>query len=511
MRAFPCSTFSLEQRPAKKETRGFAHAPWPVPKGQQWVAGGFSRRIGGAPTGQSRRDGRAPWPGVLSRSLPSLRDFAGSGARVRRLKPPATHYAPFGSKIPKRLRFRPLVCAVLCLAAILGASGLASAAAPARIARTLAALDELDRVCQEAEKRGAQVLYHRIPLIVERHVLVELDADNKDRDRILDHIYESCLRARAEVLEGADARRPPVPPPPELAAVSFKDGFCVAGDAVAFPVVADSCPRAIQPFFAKGELRRLVPALAGTTPEAFEQSAVARLYNDDPASRRVGWDRPAGGFVRGDALICLDHQGVRQAIAEASAQAIAAWPKDSKPLYVSLGSEPFYADFSDLARDRFAAWLKERYKTVRTLNLVWGTELADFQRGLLPTPDQAAASASRWCDFADFNHARLTAHVRWAAGSVRAAAPGLPLGLPPLRYAFAGSFALSGADPLALAEILDVLEVSGQSVEEADLAFALAAGKRPVVNPNLVPGTFGLIPQQLHGVAAARLPAWPRE
>ncbi|HUT34065.1 MAG TPA: beta-galactosidase [Planctomycetota bacterium] len=391
---------------------------------------------------------------------------------------------------------------------VLAAGRAVPAEAPARIARTLAALDDLERACQQAEKAGMQGIYLRIPLVVERHVLVDLEPGNKDRDVILDHIYHSSLRAKAAILDGAEARRPHVPPPPDLAKVSFRDGWCHEGDALVFPLVAGSCPKAVKPFFAEGELRRLVPALGGPTGEALDQTALARLYRDDPTSRRVGWDRPAGGFARDGTLICLDHPGVPQAIADCTAKAVAAWPKGGRPLYVSLGSEPFYTDYSDLSRDRFLAWLREHYKSVRLLNAAWGTEAADFAPGLLPTPDEAAASPSRWTDFADFNHGRLTDHIRWAAGNVRAAAPGVPVGIAPLRYAFAGSFALSGVDPVALAAALDVFEVSGGSVIEADLAFALAAGKRPVVNPTLS-ASFDLIPQQLHGVAAARLAAWP--
>lgn len=400
--------------------------------------------------------------------------------------------------------------AILAFAVGLLAARAAGAAAPARIARTLAALDELERVCQQAEKGGNQALYSRIPLVVERQVLVELDAAHKERDEILDHIYESCTRARAAVLDGSEARRPRVPSAPDLERITLKDGFLWEGESLVFPVVADRCPAALRPFFARGELRRCIPALAGATAENFHQTELARLYKDEPAARREGWDRPAGGFVCDGALVCLDHPAVRQAIADEAAKALAALPKEGRPLYISLGTEPFYTDYSALSRARFLAWVKEHYKSVRILNLAWGTEVADFGPDLLPTPDQAAASPPRWADFADFNHARLTEHVRWAAGNVRAAAPGLLLGLAPFRYAFAGSFALSGADPLALAESLDVLELCGSGPMEADLAFALAGGKRLVVNPAFVPGSFGVIPHQLHGCAALRLPAWPR-
>jgi len=71
-----------------------------------------SRRLqppdGGAHTAQSRRDGRSPQEPALRTHLPSLRDLSASGARVRRLKPPATHCAPVGSKRPNTRDLVPL-------------------------------------------------------------------------------------------------------------------------------------------------------------------------------------------------------------------------------------------------------------------------------------------------------------------------------------------------------------------------------------------------------------------
>jgi len=385
------------------------------------------------------------------------------------------------------------------------------AGAPARVARTLAALDDLERACSKAEGHGGQGIYLRIPLTVERQVLVELDSQADGRDDILDYIYQSSVRAREAIETGAEARRPPVPPAPELARLTFRDGFCHEGDQVVFPVATDRCPTAVEPFFARGELRRSLPALAGVTRETLDASEIARIHAAEPTSRRVGWDRPAGGFVAEGCLICLDHPAIQRAIAAETSSAVAAWPPGARPLYISLGEAPFYTDYSDLSRASFVAWLKGHYKSVNTLRLVWGMENADFAAAMLPAPDQAGATASRWCDFAAFNSERFSQHTRAAAARVRTAVPGSALGLPLFRYAFAGSFTLSGVDPEALAPALDVLEVSGASTMETDLAFALAARKRAVVAPALTSGAAHLIPQQLHGCAAVRVPSWPAE
>mgnify|MGYP003870557005 CR=1 FL=1 len=415
---------------------------------------------------------------------------------------------------------------------------------PARLARTLAALDELERACQEAERRGEDVLYHRIPLVVERQALLELEAVGKERERVLDYIYESCLRARLAMRRGGEPRRAEVPPAPELARVRLQGGLCREGDRVVFPVAVGRCPAAVRPFFAVGELARCVPALAGATAQSLEGSELWRIYTGDPGARRVGWDRPAGGFVREGALICLDHPGVRDAIARETARAIeglrnAGWGlrgerQEGKglpsgqaasrsplcPLYLSVGSELFYTDYSEMARARFVGWLRERYKSVQALNTVWGTAYEEFAPGLMPSPDQAAASPSRWSDFVEFNQQRLTEHIRWAVGNVRGALPSAAIGLAPLRYAFAGSFGLSGMDPLAVTELVDVVELTGGSVMEADLAFALARGRRAVVDVSLGRSgagtgegegvmTAGILWRQLHGCAAVGLGAWP--
>ena len=395
----------------------------------------------------------------------------------------------------------------------------AAAAAPDRAGRTQAALDDLARVCQEAEQRGEPTLYQRVPLIVGRLALVDLErADAGERAQVLDHIYERCLRAKIALLEAADdtRRRLDVAPAPSLAGLKLQGTSCVEGGKVVLPVVAGQAPPTARAFFSQGELARLVPALAGATPATVEQSEIFRIHTDDPTSRRVGWDRPAGGFVRGagpdqtPVLISIDHPGMRDAIARETAKALEALAKEPRPLYLSLGGGHFYTDYSDLSFARFTQWLKERHKTLRVVNAVWDTSFQRFEPEMMPTPEQAAASPSRWADWVDFSQWRFTEHVRWACGNVRRGAPGVLLGMAPLRYAFAGSYGLSGVDPVAVAESVDVLELDGANAMEADLAATLAGGKRPVVETAMGPGAFGILPHQLHGAAAVRLAEWPQ-
>jgi hypothetical protein len=393
-------------------------------------------------------------------------------------------------------------------------------AAAERLDRARDALHDLARLVAQAEVRGEATLYHHVPLLVARAALAQVDqAQPKARDRLLDAIYETCLRGKLAVLEGREGRRRPPASPPAFAldGLALRDARWHQGDRPVFPVALAPAPAGVPPgFFAAGELVRTIPALAGATPDNLEGTEVFAVYRDDPQARRVGWDRPAGGFVRDASagrpavLIATDHPPMREAIARETAKALAAWPPDVRPLYASLGAGFFYTDYSPRRADRFAAWLQARYKTLRVLNAVWETDFDGFGPQLQPTPAQAAAGASRWLDWVTFNHEQLTEHVRWACENVRRLRPGLPLGLSAACYQLAGSFGLSGVDPQALAEAIDVVEARGADAMQADLALALADGRKPVVDPAVGPGPFGVLPHLLHGSAAVGLASWPR-
>ncbi len=45
-----------------------------------------------------------------------------------------------------------------------------------------------------------------------------------------------------------------------------------------------------------------------------------------------------------------------------------------------------YQDYSEPAQEQFRRWLKERYKTVESLNTMWGTKFGSFEGVMLPVP-----------------------------------------------------------------------------------------------------------------------------
>jgi len=411
---------------------------------------------------------------------------------------------------------RTAVLILLAASLFLGGLRDARAAEPDRPGRARRAVDDLERVLERAEAKGALSPHDRIPLLVGREALAQIDRATPDEQpRIADLVYERCLQAKISLLEGK--RRPPeIPPAPNLADLKLQGPNCRQGDRVVFPVACRTTPsETIQAFFSRGDLVLSTPALAGATPENVEETEVFKVYTEVPGARRVGWERPAGGFVRDAAgdkpaiLTCIDHPAMRTAILAETAQAINTWVKAAQPLYHSFGGNPFYVDFSELSGTRFAAWLKERHKTIREVNTLWDTKFRAFKPDLMPTPDQPEANPSRWYDWVVFNQGRFTDHVKWAMENARSLAPGLPIGLAPLRYALAGSYGLSGVDPVALGELVDVIEIDGADALQADLAATFAGGKRAVVDPGMAPGPFGILPHMLHGVAAVRLTAWP--
>lgn len=407
-------------------------------------------------------------------------------------------------------------------AALIGLlAGSVSAGAVPRLGRTRAALAELEQVCARARQHGVGTLYDQVPLLVGTRVFAGLERiDVRELDAVLDHVYESCLHAKVAVLEAAGRRRVrlAVPPAVSLADVRLDGGACRKGDARVLPVaVLGAPPASVSPFFARGELVRRVPALAGTTPEMAEAGEVFKVFQSTPSARRVGWDRPAGGLVReGSAdkppiLVAIDHPAVREAIARDTAKLLADPARAGRPLYWSMGHDAFYTDCSAESAKRFVAWLGALHGRPRVVNAVWETDYQAFGPEMMPTPAQAGASRARWRDWIAFNQQRLTGHVRWARANVRAARPEAPIGLTSTRYLFAGSLGLSGVDPVSLSRTLDVVEIAGADPMTADLAAALAEGRRPVIDPAANAAAFGVLPHLLRGSAAVGLPSWPRE
>ncbi|MFP4055708.1 MAG: beta-galactosidase [Candidatus Brocadiia bacterium] len=437
------------------------------------------------------------------------RAYEGGGRAGSRLRPTA----PWGHGYATRDR-RPWLAALLCLLA-LALCGPA-AGAEERLGRTRTALEELARLVAQAAPRGHATPYHRIPLVLGRQALAALDgAPAAHRPRILDHLYEASLRAMIAIHKNIGEDRAPRPRPPlRLADLQLREGAFVSGDEAVFPVAASDAGDATG-FFAQGGLVRAVPALAGVAPEGLEGSAVLAVYEAVAGSRRVGWDRPAGGFVRDGSegtppvLIAIDHPAMREAIARDTAAALEAWPQDARPLYISMGGGPFYTDFSERSAQRFAAWLRDRYATVRTLNAVWGTDFQAIGPDLMPTPDQAGASPARWYDWVRFNEDRFTEHVGWARANLRGLRPGTPVGLAATRCLLAGSRGLSGIDPVGLAEALDVVEARGADPLHTDLAAAVAGGAKPVADPQAQARGFGILPHLVHGAAAVGIERWP--
>jgi len=389
-------------------------------------------------------------------------------------------------------------------------------AAEARLERTVAALDALEAACRRFEDGGHSALPYRIPLVVGRLALKNFRPPNRPDPDLLDQVYLSALKARVSLLEAMEKGiAPSIPPRLDLAKVSFERDVCTSEGRVVFPVACREKPREAEAFFAAGVFRSVVPALAGARVENLTESEVYRIYRTDPKARRVGWDGPAGGFVcdadgqRPAVLVCLEHPGIRQAIAKETTQALYALDPKGRPLYASLGDDCFYVDYSPFSAEAFIEWLKGRYGTLRVVNAAWGTDFRAFSPQMMPRPEEARLSAARWFDWVDFNRQRLTRHVEWACANVRKVLPQLPLGLSCFRYALAGSRGLSGVDPVALASTLDVLEANGCDPMTLDLAVAVAQGKKPVVDACGEARRFGVLPHLLHGCAAVGLRRWP--
>ena len=433
------------------------------------------------------------------------------------MAPHRSRRAPSGG--PRaRWAARALLCGCAALAAA-GPSMGAGGGEAARLARARLALHELAHQYVEAEPQRRANLYHCVPALVGEAALGAVaGAAPAERGRILEHVQQRCAQARLDIVANVRLGRaaPAVPPAAPLGDLTLEPGGCRHGERWVLPVaVGEPVGPWVARFFAGGEFARFVPAVAGATPARVERSEVFRVFGEVPDSRRVGWDRPAGGVLRDPsgsaaaALVQLEHPTIREAIAHETATAMAAWPKGREPLYHSLGGGWFYVDYSERSARQFLAWLEREHKTLRVVNAVWDTKYRELGPALMPRPEEAKASAPRWHDWVAFNQARFTAHVRWAVGNVRRAAPRARLGLSVARYLLAGGHGLSGVDPAALVPLLDVVEANGAGALATDLCVALAGGAKPVADAAAGRPSFGILPHFLHGCAAVRLPAWP--
>jgi hypothetical protein len=412
------------------------------------------------------------------------------------------------------------VFSVLCL---LTASLATGATRDERLSRTRRALHELAHLYAQAEPLGRANLYHAVPLLAGEIALGDLAlAAAEEQGQILDHVYERCLRARTAILVNIERGRQasPLPPAVPLDELRLAPRGGLYDDGLVLPVAREPGEHLVASRwpagpFAAGAFVRHLPALNGALPGAEDPEEVIEVYKDDPTARRVGWRAPAGGFLRdarGDrpaVLIQIDHPNVREAIAKATIRAATDAQAGPKPLYYSLGADPFYVDYSSRSAERFERWLKAQHETLGAVNAVWGTRYEAFQAAMMPRRHEAGASPSRWRDWVAFNQWRLTQHIRWAAGTARRLMPQARLGLAMVRYLLAGSHGLSGTDPAAAADALDVIEANGADVMETDLLAAFAGAERPLVDAALGAGPFGVLPHFLHGCAAVQVRPWP--
>ena len=119
---------------ARKGTRT-AGARIFVPKGQQDLAGGLSRRKSDRPRPAPNGAAEAIPGGAAPPFLSSLRDLPLLRTRVRRLEPPAKSCPPFGSKAPRQDEKIPRACVHALPGLSHGRAGLGLPGGPMRFMR----------------------------------------------------------------------------------------------------------------------------------------------------------------------------------------------------------------------------------------------------------------------------------------------------------------------------------------------------------------------------------------
>nr|MBA3710283.1 beta-galactosidase trimerization domain-containing protein [Planctomycetota bacterium] len=171
----------------------------------------------------------------------------------------------------------------------------------------------------------------------------------------------------------------------------------------------------------------------GASRYDFHESPIWPVYQADPGTHRVYDDSWCGHIIRDQnsaggtdrCVINLDHPRMRLAIAESIASMCAPFAKRGLPLFLNLGFEYSYVDYSAWSAEKFRGWLAAKYHGIAELNAIWKTTYADFSAIDVPSFDSTKpeTNSARYYDWGDFNLWRFTDFMAWAKGEVRTHLP----------------------------------------------------------------------------------------
>ncbi|MBJ7881546.1 beta-galactosidase [Gelidibacter salicanalis] len=117
----------------------------------------------------------------------------------------------------------------------------------------------------------------------------------------------------------------------------------------------------------------------------------------------------------------------------------------------------FRADVSKYTLDKFETWLHKRHETIEKLNLLWETNMSDFNEVALQLPvDLSERGTAKWYDWTTFNQERVTEWFTFMKSEIRKYDPQAKAHLKVMPSIFTDNDPDSGVDWEALTELSEI-------------------------------------------------------
>jgi beta-galactosidase GanA len=269
-------------------------------------------------------------------------------------------------------------------------------------------------------------------------------------------------------------------------------------------------------------------SVGGGSRWTIDTSPVYKVWQDDPDSRRVGWDGWCGHLVRDlssmggtkkeNTVVCLESPRIQEAVREYIRANIPKFYQNPELLYNIMGYELMYICYCDRSRTAFHTWLEKKHGSIEHANRLWHTSYAGFKE-VIPPPVKNSAplpgtNRAVWYEWARFNQDRFTDYLISVRDTIRRIDPSVPLAAGGSSSMLAGRTGTTGIDEERIVNEVDdvIIHEGGGPTVGMDLQLALAESRKPLADPEMSIGAVEyLLPHFLHGKSVAQLYHWPAQ
>ena len=406
--------------------------------------------------------------------------------------------------------------------------------------------DLLQETIRAARSQGVETIYAERHLVTAdlglrvRPLLPWFNNDGKKREMFA-FVARSCRAGRQELedmLRGTTPRaevddtqveESPFRPFPPLRGRPIDGSFFRDERGEPMMVLSLHSPsKELQRFFATPLQHIESYTVGGGSRWTVDTSPVYKVWQEDPGSRRVGWDGWCGHLVRDldsmggtkkeNTVICLESPRIQEAVREYIRINIPKFHKNPELLYDIMAYELMYICYCDRSRASFHQWLEKKHGSVGRANEVWHTAYKSFGE-VIPPPVKnsrplAGTNRGLWYDWARFNQDRFTDYLVSVHDEIRKIDRTVPLAAGGSSSMLAGRTGTTGIDEERIVNEVDdvIIHEGGGSTMGMDLQMALSNTRKPLADPEMSLGAVEyLLPHFLHGKSVAQIFHWPAQ